>query len=134
MCKIKGSQNNDFTTKYPPTPPPETQPCDDQSKDDDGWVSNAKDKDPQFCYLFSAARSSSDDLLSWADARDSCRKSGGNLASVHSNDESAFLISNMAGKDTWMGLNSVYAGKWEWSDGTDVGYYRWETNGMVTKQ
>lgn len=126
MCKLAANQNNDFTTNYPPTAPPLTQPCDDQNKED-RWVTNAKDKDPQFCYLFSTRQSG--EQLSWADARDSCRQHGGNLASIHSNDESAFLVSNMMGKDTWMGLNSVYAGKWAWSDGSEVGYYRWENHG-----
>ncbi|XP_051944921.1 macrophage mannose receptor 1-like [Xyrauchen texanus] len=69
-----------------------------------------------------------DKKMSWHDARDHCRSHGGNLVSIQSNREQAFLTTAMLGSsdDVWTGFNDV---TWEmhflWTDGTGVSYTNW---------
>ncbi|XP_031150872.1 galactose-specific lectin nattectin-like isoform X2 [Sander lucioperca] len=68
---------------------------------------------------------------SWTDAETFCKAAGGNLASVHSEEEHVFLrtfINQVSGehKVTWMGgFDSVQEGVWMWSDGSIFDYKHW---------
>ena len=125
VCKLASSnRTSDFTTPYPITTPTVTLPCDKESPND-GWLANPKD--PQaFCYLF---HHDLDNRVSYQEALHSCRSLGANLVSIHSEDENAFVVSNLNKQDAWIGYNSMYSGDWEWSDGSDVGYNRWSPGG-----
>ncbi|XP_053174064.1 galactose-specific lectin nattectin-like [Scomber japonicus] len=67
----------------------------------------------------------------WNDAEHFCISIGGNLASIHSADENAFLsdlIFRVSGArhHTWIGgYDAVKEGTWLWSDGSKFSYFRW---------
>ncbi|XP_032366313.1 galactose-specific lectin nattectin isoform X1 [Etheostoma spectabile] len=67
----------------------------------------------------------------WADAETACISFGGNLASIRSAAEHAFLkdfIVRATGthKTTWIGgHDSVKEGTWMWSDGSTFNYRNW---------
>ncbi|XP_032365739.1 galactose-specific lectin nattectin [Etheostoma spectabile] len=69
---------------------------------------------------------------SWIDAENFCKAAGGNLASVHSEEEQVFLklfINLVTGeyRRTWIGgFDSVQEGVWMWSDGSTLDYKRWD--------
>ncbi|XP_016396320.1 macrophage mannose receptor 1-like [Sinocyclocheilus rhinocerous] len=66
--------------------------------------------------------------MTWHNARDHCILHGGNLVSILSQEEQAFLTTLMLGSDddVWTGLNDV---NWEmrflWTDGKGVTYINW---------
>uniref|UniRef100_A0A8D0D3H9 C-type lectin domain-containing protein n=1 Tax=Sander lucioperca TaxID=283035 RepID=A0A8D0D3H9_SANLU len=68
---------------------------------------------------------------SWVDAESFCKAAGGNLASVHSEEEHVFLrtfINQVTGAyiTSWMGgSDSVQEGVWMWSDGSTFDYKSW---------
>uniref|UniRef100_A0A8C9Z6R9 C-type lectin domain-containing protein n=1 Tax=Sander lucioperca TaxID=283035 RepID=A0A8C9Z6R9_SANLU len=68
---------------------------------------------------------------SWIDAESFCKAAGGNLASVHSEEEHVFLrtfINQVTGAyiTSWMGgSDSVQEGVWMWSDGSTFDYKSW---------
>ncbi|XP_031134272.1 C-type lectin domain family 10 member A-like [Sander lucioperca] len=68
---------------------------------------------------------------SWTDAENFCNYDGGNLASVHSEEEHVFLrtfINQVTGANqtSWMGgSDSVKEGVWMWSDGSTFDYKSW---------
>ncbi|XP_027025200.1 macrophage mannose receptor 1 isoform X1 [Tachysurus fulvidraco] len=78
------------------------------------------------CYKFVGKDSSEE--KSWQDARQYCIYQGGNLVSIRSQAEQAFLTTMMlnARDDMWIGLNDV---NWEmrflWTDGKGVKYTNW---------
>ncbi|XP_031150885.1 galactose-specific lectin nattectin-like isoform X2 [Sander lucioperca] len=68
---------------------------------------------------------------SWIDAENFCNSDGGNLASVHSEEEHVFLrtfINQVTGANqtSWIGgFDSVKEGVWMWSDGSTFDYKSW---------
>ena len=57
--------------------------------------------------------------LTWAKASDMCKLEGGNLASVHSEEESAFISRMLPNRTCWIGANNVnFEEEWCWSDGS----------------
>ncbi|XP_066514867.1 macrophage mannose receptor 1 isoform X2 [Hoplias malabaricus] len=76
------------------------------------------------CYKFVGKGSEKN----WHDARDYCISQGGNLVSIRSEAEQAFLTTMMlsASDDMWIGLNDV---NWEmrflWTDGKGVVFTNW---------
>ncbi|XP_069046936.1 galactose-specific lectin nattectin-like [Lepisosteus oculatus] len=69
----------------------------------------------------------------WADAELECTRLRGNLASVHNEEEEAFLLqlikSNKA-TSTWLGgSDSVKEGTWLWSYGSLLDYTKWNNGG-----
>ncbi|XP_031150881.1 galactose-specific lectin nattectin-like isoform X2 [Sander lucioperca] len=68
---------------------------------------------------------------SWTDAEIFCLSAGGNLASVHSEEEYFFLrdfIRRVSGANriSWIGgFDSVKEGVWMWSDGSIFDYKQW---------
>ncbi|XP_031150884.1 galactose-specific lectin nattectin-like isoform X6 [Sander lucioperca] len=69
---------------------------------------------------------------SWVDAENFCKSDGGNLASVHSEEEHVFLrtfINQVTGENitSWIGgSDSVQEGEWMWSDGSTFDYKHWD--------
>uniref|UniRef100_A0A8C9XM78 Galactose-specific lectin nattectin-like n=1 Tax=Sander lucioperca TaxID=283035 RepID=A0A8C9XM78_SANLU len=67
----------------------------------------------------------------WIDAELFCQTAGGNLASIHSDAEHAFIkafIQQVAGtqKTSWIGgSDAVKEGTWLWSDGSKFNYQSW---------
>ncbi|XP_028439590.1 galactose-specific lectin nattectin [Perca flavescens] len=68
----------------------------------------------------------------WIDAESFCKAAGGNLASVHSEEEHVFLkayINQVTGANgrAWIGgFDSVKKGVWMWSDGSTFDYKNWD--------
>ncbi|XP_035850138.1 neurocan core protein [Sander lucioperca] len=72
-----------------------------------------------------------DSPKTWSEAEDYCLFEGGNLASVHSNEENNF-IQILTKEDThefpltWIGGNDcIQSGFWMWTDGTKFNYKNW---------
>uniref|UniRef100_A0A8B9NY81 MRC1 protein n=1 Tax=Apteryx owenii TaxID=8824 RepID=A0A8B9NY81_APTOW len=65
----------------------------------------------------------------WKEAQSSCRKEGGELASIHNIEEYSFAVSQLGYKpddELWIGLNDFRVQMYfEWSDGTPVTYTKW---------
>ncbi|XP_028934045.1 macrophage mannose receptor 1 [Ornithorhynchus anatinus] len=63
------------------------------------------------------------------EALTSCRKEGGDLASIHNVEEFSFIISQLGYETTdelWIGLNDLkFQMYFEWSDGTPVTFTKW---------
>ncbi|XP_026137207.1 galactose-specific lectin nattectin-like [Carassius auratus] len=66
---------------------------------------------------------------SWKDAEVRCLNSGGNLASVHSFKEQAFLkLLVSSSKAFWIGgYDAVSEGTWFWSDGSKMNFHAWNS-------
>ena len=122
ICKLSSKNTTDFPTAYPPTTPAVTVPC-DTNKPDDGWVADPS-TDRSTCYHFSLQEE-----LSWTNAQNKCVSLGGSLTSIHSTDTNNFIVTNLIHNEAWIGYNSIYAGDWEWSDGSNVGFNRWALGG-----
>ncbi|KFV80640.1 Macrophage mannose receptor 1, partial [Struthio camelus australis] len=99
-----------------PPPPPTTTPL---PSCPDGWQSI-----PQSSSCFKLFQRGREKMQTWFGARDFCRAIGGDLASIHSEQEQN-LISDLD-KDYlhssyWMGLNALDSGRgFIWSDGSPV--------------
>ncbi|XP_068726517.1 macrophage mannose receptor 1-like [Montipora capricornis] len=84
-----------------------------------GW-----EKFDKHCYLFRA-----EDRMSWASARYSCERRGGNLLSITSQQEQDYILYHYTSKqrgNVWIGLNdrALEAG-YTWSDGSPVTFLNW---------
>ncbi|TDH06446.1 hypothetical protein EPR50_G00113310 [Perca flavescens] len=68
---------------------------------------------------------------SWINAENFCISAGGNLASIHSDEEQTFLkdfIKQVTGTypDSWIGgFDAVKEGTWMWADGSKFNYNIW---------
>ncbi|KAF7661724.1 hypothetical protein LDENG_00253090 [Lucifuga dentata] len=78
------------------------------------------------CYKYVASR------MTWADAELHCVSEGANLVSVHSVEESNFVINLIRNFDptqgrAWFGLTDIHKeGSWMWSDGCAVDFVMWD--------
>ena len=62
----------------------------------------------------------------WENAKAICRSVGGDLISINSAAENAFITSKIMGATAWIGLNDVRSeGVYEWSDGSPLNYTNW---------
>ena len=68
------------------------------------------------CYLFST------ESKNWNNAEFDCVKHGAHLASIHSDEESAFLKRNYR---SFFGLLQRTNGNFEWTDGSSFKYTNW---------
>ncbi|XP_071940974.1 macrophage mannose receptor 1-like [Antedon mediterranea] len=105
----------DATTEMPATTPPPNYRC------RDGWNSYAS-----YCYYLSSTDGT------WSEARDNCRGMGGDLASIHNDNENNYINSlqtTSSSGNIWIGLNDLtYQMSFTWSDGSDTDYTIWNTN------
>ncbi|XP_059828140.1 macrophage mannose receptor 1 [Hypanus sabinus] len=77
-----------------------------------------------------------EERLSWSAARDVCINDGGNLASIQSAKEQAFITLSLNGfpLDVWIGLNDInQEGRYLWTEGKGVSYTNW-AKGFPTGQ
>ena len=117
MCK-KANNSVVIPSTIPPTAGPLKGYC------ESGWL-HYKSK----CYKLNA-----NDNLSWMAARNACRAEmtdgkHGDLASIHSVYESAFLFSQMNGisSNLFIGLNDIKTeGEFQWSDQSNVDFINWQ--------
>ncbi|KAK2890968.1 hypothetical protein QQF64_007116 [Cirrhinus molitorella] len=76
--------------------------------------------------------------MPWMDAELQCLSYGGNLASVHSHNENAFIKLTISKKTLWIGgYDAVSEGMWLWSDGTKMKFKLWrakEPNNLGGKE
>ncbi|XP_061179353.1 macrophage mannose receptor 1-like [Saccostrea echinata] len=82
-----------------------------------------EDPNSNNCYQFF------DKQLDWMDAREVCRNNGGDLASIESRVEQAYIagkINNMNSIALWIGINDrATENKFIWVDGSPVAYLHW---------
>ena len=65
--------------------------------------------------------------LTWFEAQAECAKEGGNLASIHSDEEHWeiwALVDHT--KNYWLGLREYSWGFWGWVDDTPSNYGKWD--------
>ncbi|XP_028605836.2 macrophage mannose receptor 1-like [Podarcis muralis] len=99
------------TTTPAPTPslPP---PC------PEGWRSSSTRN-----VCFKAYKKEKESKKSWLEARDFCRAIGGDLVSVHSEEEQKMLSELSSADYYWIGLSELEPDKgFTWSDGTPLNY------------
>lgn len=74
-------------------------------------------------YVFTEAP----DSITWSDARAACISAGGDLASIHSDDDNAAALALTGdARGAWIGLNDkTTPDTFVWSDGTPVDYRNW---------
>nr|XP_006119616.1 macrophage mannose receptor 1 [Pelodiscus sinensis] len=88
------------------------------SKCPEGWLPYT-----DYCYVIHR------DPKVWKEALTSCRKEGGDLASIHNIEEHSFIASQLGYKPTdelWIGLNDLGIQMYfEWSDKMPVTYTKW---------
>ncbi|KAM3599721.1 uncharacterized protein V6R79_010309 [Siganus canaliculatus] len=98
-----------------PTPPP-SQGC------AEGWTALA-----HFRYCFRLFHNVDwSQKKSWEGAREDCVSRGGDLASIHSQEEESFLALYSKGSSKWIGLkHNAVEGGYSWSDGTPLSHTNW---------
>uniref|UniRef100_A0A3B1JA80 Mannose receptor, C type 1b n=1 Tax=Astyanax mexicanus TaxID=7994 RepID=A0A3B1JA80_ASTMX len=78
------------------------------------------------CYLLSRTK------RTWLEAKDSCRREGGDLLSILNVEEQSFTISQLGYAKTdelWIGLNDLKTSMlFEWSDHSNVQFALWDVN------
>ncbi|KAH9507599.1 chromatin-modulating protein mrc1 [Bulinus truncatus] len=76
----------------------------------------------------------SDGYKTWFDARADCLSRGGDLASVLSQEENSFILSQLNNRklsEVWIGFNSLKNNSFFWSDGSPTGFIVLsDTNGV----
>uniref|UniRef100_A0A8C2ASV6 Mannose receptor, C type 1b n=1 Tax=Cyprinus carpio TaxID=7962 RepID=A0A8C2ASV6_CYPCA len=68
-----------------------------------------------------------EDMKTWTEARGYCRELGGDLASVMSKQQQAFLSTMIREKttDLWIGFSNLASGRFKWTDGSTVTFTDW---------
>ncbi|XP_036451965.1 macrophage mannose receptor 1-like [Colossoma macropomum] len=78
------------------------------------------------CYLLTRTKTT------WLEARDTCRRKGGDLLSILSVEEQSFIISQLGYSkidELWIGFNDLKTSMlFEWSDHSSVTFALWDTN------
>ena len=88
-------------------------------------------KNETYCYIFEEFFPSSYHGVSWNVARSRCLSLGGDLVSVHSQDEQNLLKSLMTQRWYWLGHNDLKKeGRYTWSDNSNWTFSNW-LNGKV---
>jgi len=91
---------------------------------DVGTVVAAKHPTTFHCYLYEVVAT-----VVWDDSRQACQDQGGDLATVTSGEEAAFIKQSFDGATmdhVWVGLNDIAVeGTFEWIGGEPVSYTEW---------
>uniref|UniRef100_A0A671L2P7 Macrophage mannose receptor 1-like n=1 Tax=Sinocyclocheilus anshuiensis TaxID=1608454 RepID=A0A671L2P7_9TELE len=68
-----------------------------------------------------------EDMKTWTEAREYCRELGGDLASIMSRKQQAFLSTLIRDKTTdfWIGFSNLASGRFKWTDGSKVTFTEW---------
>ncbi|XP_052404337.1 macrophage mannose receptor 1b isoform X2 [Carassius gibelio] len=68
-----------------------------------------------------------EDMKTWTEARGYCRELGGDLASIMSRQQQAFLstLSRDETTDFWIGFSNLANGRFKWTDGSKVTFTDW---------
>ncbi|CAM4591548.1 unnamed protein product [Leuciscus chuanchicus] len=68
-----------------------------------------------------------EDMKTWTEAREYCRELGGDLSSVMSRTQQAFLTMMIRDKTTdfWIGFSNLANGRFKWTDGSKVAFTEW---------
>lgn len=104
------TSHTDSTAASTPTPTPLPTSCPPEYEFYEGH-----------CYFYY------DSYYNVADAESICQEDGGNLTSIHSEEENEFVASLVSySPKVWLGLHEV-AGTWVFTDGTAVDYSNWFT-------
>ena len=91
-----------------------------------GWNGPKEFGQGLHCYLIVNAKKT------WAEAENHCDGLAGNLVSIHSSGENAYVSSTVAGtEDFWIGLHQTSNDgeideNWFWSDGSVFSYASWD--------
>ncbi|XP_072020401.1 macrophage mannose receptor 1-like [Amphiura filiformis] len=112
ICRIEKN-------KVPITPPPEP-PATECPSDSDWYYSSP------YCYYVSDATLNW--RRTWADADVWCNDNGGNLVSIHSDEEQAFVnqVLKRAVSSYWIGLREyTVEGDYTWTDSSALDYTNW---------
>jgi hypothetical protein len=76
--------------------------------------------------------------VTWTDARNRCRATGGDLASIHSAQQNADVRAACGSHSCWIGLSDAQTESvWLWSDGSPFDYNNWragEPNGVSASE
>ena len=64
---------------------------------------------------------------SWSDANDHCWNEGGQLVSIHSEDEQAMALKAADGNEVWIGGRKYPGEQWFWYDDSTWGFTNWES-------
>ncbi|XP_053398682.1 uncharacterized protein LOC128556876 isoform X2 [Mercenaria mercenaria] len=126
ICMVKRGPGRHFTTLKTVTAPATQSSSLCKSLVGSGWVAYHGS-----CYR--ANDGNGDQGKSWRQARRTCQQSGGDLASILSQAEQAFiyltLLKNISANSVWIGLNALDLNNgYKWSDGSVVTYYNWGKN------
>ncbi|KAG9273994.1 macrophage mannose receptor 1-like [Astyanax mexicanus] len=78
------------------------------------------------CYLLSRTK------RTWLEAKDACRREGGDLLSILNVEEQSFTLSQLGYAKTdelWIGLNDLHTSMlFQWSDDSNVRFALWDVN------
>ncbi|XP_070537336.1 C-type mannose receptor 2-like [Ptychodera flava] len=77
------------------------------------------------CYVFNG-----NDVSDWHAARDKCRNAGGDLATIHSQEQQAYMTSQLRNVESamWIGFSdNNWEGQFRWTDGSPVNFVNWAT-------
>jgi len=132
VCEVEAGVPAPPTT--PPTGPPTTppsEPC--GGTNSEAWVRRpheGHEAEEDFCYAFFISFYTS---ATWSQAHHNCTSQGGDLVSIHSEEESTWvegmvggLGPDWVGVSGWTGLNRLSTdGQHEWSDGSSADYFHW---------
>uniref|UniRef100_A0A8C1ZAP3 Mannose receptor, C type 1b n=1 Tax=Cyprinus carpio TaxID=7962 RepID=A0A8C1ZAP3_CYPCA len=68
-----------------------------------------------------------EDMKTWTEAREYCRELGGDLTSIMSRQQQAFLSTLSSDKTTdfWIGFSNLANGRFKWTDGSKVTFTEW---------
>ncbi|XP_013397759.1 uncharacterized protein LOC106164412 [Lingula anatina] len=129
--RFSGSVKNGITSKSygawpgafefldPDQPPYTLPPMNGTCPDTADWVPYSNG----YCYLFRT-----DASRSWSEADYECSRLNGKLITLHSEDETSFVVAHFSVKTTgssWGGLVKDLKGGWGWKSGEPLDYVNW---------